>query len=99
MISDAERNYEPRNWVEISDIPEDRRSLSVAELFYFCNSDSQRFADLVARNRGDTAFLLDYEILSLGHEPTCGSGLMKTSSEQIVLTVYTAEGNKHYLEV
>lgn len=99
MISDAERNYEPHKWEEIDDIPEDRRPLSMSELFYFCTSDSQRFADLVALGRGETAFLLDYEIYSLGHEPTCGCVLMKTGSEQVILTVFTSEGNKHYLEV
>jgi hypothetical protein len=95
MISDAERNYEPRDWTPVETLPSNRDGLLPAQLFYFCNSDSVRFADFITRDRGDKAVLLDYEIYSVGLEPDCGSAI-EVNDTHVFLTVYTSEGNKHF---
>lgn len=100
MITDyqreIEKNYEPQNWTAIDDIPQGTLGLEPMELFYFCNSDSARFADFCRRLRGDKAMLLDYELLSLGFEPIQGSALRKLEDGTLILTVFTAEGGSHF---
>jgi hypothetical protein len=87
QISDAERNYEPKNWTRIDEIPQDARGLNAAEAYRFCNSDSQRFKDLLRAGRGEKAILLDYELLSLGYEPILGGSLERSEDGR---TIYWA---------
>lgn len=99
MISDVERNYEPRKWQKIDGLPPGSRALNGIELLYFCNSDSQRFEDLLTRQRSDKAVLLDYELLSLDLDPTCGSMIRMSPGEKLILTVFTADGPLDFIEV
>ena len=99
MISEAERNYEPRSWVEIDDLPEIVRPLGQALSFYICNSESMRFDQLVRDGIGHKAVLLDYELVSLDLDPLCGSSLQTTADEKFILTVFAKDGNRTFLEV
>ena len=99
MISEAERNYEPKEWVEINGVPPGSRALSPIELLRFCNTDSQAFQDLMKRQRADKAILLDYELINLGFEPTCGSHILQSPGGRIILTIFTADGPREFIEV
>lgn len=99
MISDVERNYQPREWEKATlDEVSSSSALGTFEMTYFCNSDSQRFKDMCLRGSGDRAILLDYEILSIGYEPTCGSMINRSRDGRLILTIFTEEGNHHYIE-
>lgn len=97
-ISEAERNYEPRNWIEVGDLPEIVRPMGPALGFYVCNSDSGRFQQLIREGIGHKAFLIDYELLSLDIDPICGSSIQVTAFDKIIMMVYTAEGNRLFIE-
>jgi hypothetical protein len=99
MISEAERNYQPKEWVTVPNLPPGCTSLNQIELYRFCNTDSQAFRDQVAMGRADRVTLLDYELINLGFEPTNGSMISKTPGGKIALTVFTAEGSKNFIEV
>lgn len=98
MISEAERNYEPRTWqpIDAANLPRDLDGLQPHQLFYFCNSSSGRFDDFIRADRGHKAVLLDYEILSVDLDPICGSAVQMNGTH-VVLTVYTDDGNKHFI--
>lgn len=99
MISDAERNYETRQWVEIEELPEIVRPLGDALSFYICNTDSWRFDNMVREGIGNKAVLIDYELLSLDIDPRCGSMFQTTLNEKLIMTVFTDEGNRTFVEV
>lgn len=87
MISDAERNYEPRQWVETDDLPEIVRPLGKALSYYICNTGSARFDQMLREGIGKKAILIDYELLSLDIDPQCGSMFSTTTNEKLIMTV------------
>lgn len=102
MITEAERNYIPKNWEQVEN-GDPRilffRGLGSVELSRFCNTDSQRFLDLNNVGRGHEAVLLDYELIALGHEPICGSHIQVSAEGKLIFTVFTNDGPVTYLEV
>ena len=99
MINDAERNYQTREWEKATlDEVSTSSALGTFEMSYFCTSDSQRFKDMCLRGAGDRAILLDYETLSIGYDPICGSMVNRSRDGRLILTIFTEEGNHHYIE-
>lgn len=103
MITDAERHYDPRKWAVLTEddavLTLDFHALPPMDNWKFCNTTSQAFKDLVQMGRGDQAVLLDYELINLGHEPTCGSFIRRNPQGVLMLTVFTADGPIDYVEV
>lgn len=96
---EVERNYEFKEWQRLNGVPPGSTSLSTEELYPFCSSSSQRFHDLLSKQRGEEAILLDYELLNLGHDILSGCLFSKSPGGKIILTVCTEDGNVHYIEV
>lgn len=88
MISDAERNYEPRNWIKVQHLPDDREGLNQIEMYYICTSSSQRWKDLLVQQKGERALLLDYELLALDHDILTGTLVQKSPTRGLCLTVF-----------
>lgn len=98
MISEAEKNYECKNWKMLDKHFVGAQFLSPIERYRFCNTDSQNFRDLVAMGKGHQATLLDYELINLGYSPTNGSYIQKAPDGRLLLTIFGDEGNVTYIQ-
>ena len=99
MITEAERNYETKNWEPLANLPTTAEPLTLVDTYHICNTSSQAFQDIVKRGRVSKLVLIDYELINLGLDPLCGSMFAKSENGHLLMTVFTDEGSKHFIQV